>query len=200
MANAITLCRLLLLWWVICLAYQATPLWQLLNVPLLILVFASDGLDGYIARKRNETSLFGALFDVAADRIVELSLWVVLAHLALIPVWVPLLYLARGVLVDTIRASGAENRQVEPFALMQSRLGRWLVAGRAMRIFYAVLKAVAFCWWMLLLPLAELVPEIWAHWEWLLTGVGMSLVYLSVVICLARGVPVLVEFLARREA
>ena len=89
MANAITLCRLLLLWWVIFLAYQATPLWQLLNVPLLILVFASDGLDGYIARKRNETSLFGALFDVAADRIVELSLWVVLAHLALIPVWVP---------------------------------------------------------------------------------------------------------------
>ena len=69
-----------------------------------------------------------------------------------------------------------------------------------MRIFYAVLKAVAFCWWMLLLPLAELVPEIWAHWEWLLTGVGMSLVYLSVLICLARGIPVVAEFVAQREA
>lgn len=199
MANTITLCRLLLLWWVVFLAYRATPLWQLLNVPLLILVFASDGLDGYVARKRNETSLFGALFDIAADRIVELSLWVVLAQLALIPAWIPLLYIARGVLVDTIRASGAESRRVEPFALMQSALGQWLVAGRAMRIFYAVLKAVAFCWWMLLLPLPDLVPEIWARWEWLLTGIGMSLVYLSVVICLARGLPVLTEFLAQRE-
>ena len=52
---------------------------------------------------------------------------------------------------------------------------------------------------MLLLPLPELVPEIWARWEWLLTGIGMSLVYLSVVICLARGLPVVTEFLTQRE-
>ena len=200
MANAITLGRLLLLWLVILLAYRATPAWQLFNVPLLILVFASDGLDGYVARKRNETSLFGALFDIAADRIVELSLWVVLAQLALIPAWVPLLYLARGVLVDTIRASGAENQHTEPFALMRTAIGHWLVAGRLMRIFYAVLKAVAFCWWMLLLPLPALLPELWAQWEWLLTGFGMLLVYLSVALCLLRGLPVVAEFMAQREA
>ena len=88
MANAITLSRLLLLWLVVLLAVAAPPAWQLLNVPLLILVFVSDGLDGYVARALQQTSLFGALFDIAADRIVELSLWVLLAYLQLIPLWV----------------------------------------------------------------------------------------------------------------
>lgn len=198
MANAITLSRLLLLWLVVLLAVAAPPAWQLLNVPLLILVFISDGLDGYVARTFGETSLFGALFDIAADRIVELSLWVLLAYLQLIPLWVPLVYLTRGILVDAIRASAAEQRHAEPFALMRTRLGRWLVAGRFMRIFYAVLKAVAFCWWMLLLPLPELVPGLWAQWDGPLSAIGLALVYLSVILCLARGAPVVAEFLQHR--
>lgn len=199
MANAITLSRLLLLWLVVLLALSAPPAWQLLNVPLLILVFVSDGLDGYVARTFQQTSLFGALFDIAADRIVELSLWVLLAYLGLIPLWVPLVFLTRGVLVDAIRASAAERHRAEPFALPRTALGRWLVAGRFMRIFYAVLKAVAFCWWMLLLPLPELVPGLWAQWGDPLSAIGLALVYLSVILCLVRGAPVVAEFLQQHE-
>lgn len=198
-ANAITLSRLLLLWLVVSLAVAAPPVWQLLNVPLLILVFASDGLDGYVARTFRQTSLFGALFDIAADRIVELSLWMLLAYLELIPLWVPLVFLTRGILVDAIRASEVENRRVEPFALLRTAVGRWLVAGRFMRGFYATLKAVAFCWWLLLLPLPELVPALWADCGGPLSAIGRGLVYLSVLVCLARGLPVIAEFVQRRE-
>lgn len=199
MANLITLSRLILLWIVIMVAYMAPPIWQLANVLLLIVVFVTDGLDGYVARKRSETSLFGALFDIAADRIVELTLWIVLADLDMIPIWVPLVYITRGVMVDAIRASDAESTRSEPFAMMQSPLGRWLVAGRFMRAFYAVLKAVAFCWLLLIMPLPELLPGIWAEWGWLLSGAGLFMVYLSVLICLARGIPVMVEFLSRQH-
>lgn len=194
MANLITLSRLVLLLLVVVLAYQAPPAWQLLNVPLLILVFVTDGLDGYVARKRGETSLFGAMFDIAGDRIVELTMWIVLAHLGLVAIWVPLVFVIRGVIVDTIRAAQAKGSRQSPFAMIATPLGQWLVAGKFMRIFYAVIKAVVFCWLLLLYPLPALVPGLWADWGGLLTGIGTALVLVTVLTCIARGLPVIVEF------
>jgi CDP-diacylglycerol--glycerol-3-phosphate 3-phosphatidyltransferase len=194
MANLVTLSRLLLLLVVIGIAYQAPSWWQFLNVPLLIVVFVTDGLDGYIARRRGEESLFGAMFDIAGDRIVELTMWIVLADLDLVPVWVPLVFVIRGSMVDAIRASQTANRRQSPFAMMQSPLGQWLVAGKFMRIFYAVLKAHAFCWLLFIQPMPALLPDFWSQWGGLMAGIGAVLVYLSVAICLARGLPVIVEF------
>jgi CDP-diacylglycerol--glycerol-3-phosphate 3-phosphatidyltransferase len=196
MANLITLSRLLLLIAVVLIAYRQPPsLLHFLNVPLLILVFVTDGLDGYVARKRGEVTLFGAMFDIAGDRIVELTMWIVLADLNLVPIWVPLVFVIRGTIVDTIRAGQASARRESPFAMMETPIGKWLVAGKFMRIFYAVLKAHAFCWLLLIQPVPELFPQFWASWAWLLAGIGQILVYLSVAICLARGMPVIIEFI-----
>lgn len=194
MANLITLSRLLLLILVVWLAYQGPSPLQFLNVPLLMLVFVTDGLDGWVARRRGETSQFGAMFDIAGDRIVELTMWIVLADLDLIPIWVPLVFVVRGTIVDAIRASQTTGRQRSPFAMMETAVGRWLVAGRFMRIFYALLKGTAFCWLLLMYPLPSLAPEFWAQWGELLDDISWLLVYLSVAICLARGLPVIVEF------
>ena len=194
MANLITLSRLLLLIVVVVVAYQPPSYFQLLNVPLLILVFVTDGLDGYVARKRHETSQFGAMFDIAGDRIVELTMWIVLAHLALVPIWVPIVFVVRGTIVDAIRASQTTGRRASPFALMESQLGRWLVAGRFMRALYAVAKATAFCWLLLLQPLPVVAPALWADYGALGTAIGQWLVLFAVALCLVRGLPVIVEF------
>ena len=61
MANLVTLSRLLLLIVVVALSYVPPTPWQLASFFLIILIFVTDGLDGYIARRRHETSLFGAL-------------------------------------------------------------------------------------------------------------------------------------------
>lgn len=195
MANLITLSRLLLLMAVVVIAYLPPSPWQLANVLLLILVFVTDGLDGYVARRRNEATLFGALFDIAGDRIVELTMWIVLADLDLVPIWVPILFVVRGTIVDTIRASHSRREGDSPFAMMETPLGRWLVAGKFMRIFYAVLKATAFCWLLFLQPFGLVLPGIWAGWGHVMIGFGNALVYLSVFICLLRGLPVVAEFL-----
>lgn len=194
MANLLTLSRLLLLVVVVVIAYRPPGLLQLFNVPLLILVFVTDGLDGYVARKRNETSQFGAMFDIAGDRIVELTLWIVLANLALVPVWVPLVFVVRGTIVDAIRASQVKQRRESPFGSMTSPLGKWLVAGRFMRGLYAVVKATAFCWLLLLQPLPVLVPGLWAEFGAIGIVISQSLVLAAVLLCLARGLPVIVEF------
>lgn len=195
MANLVTLGRLLLLIVVVVLAYQPYSWWHVFNVALLILVFASDGIDGYVARKRNEASVFGAVFDIAGDRITEMVLWIVTAHLGLVPIWVPIVFVIRGSIVDAIRAAQVSTLHDAPFSMMQSPLGKWLVAGRFMRIFYASVKGTVFCWLLLIAPLAELTPAFWESWGWLLGLVATALVYLSVILCIVRGLPVIVEFI-----
>ncbi len=194
MANLITLLRLLLLFLLVAMAYQATPAWQLVDAPLLVLIIALDGLDGYVARKRSETSVFGSIFDIAIDRVVENVLWVVLAHLGLVPIWAAIVFITRSSIVDSIRYA-AISRGETAFGMMQSRWGRFLVAGRLMRGFYGTLKAVTFGWVLLIQPLPELRPELWAEWSSLLAAIAAVLVYASVAVCLLRGVPVVIEFL-----
>ena len=92
MANLITLSRFLLLFLLVALAYWAPPPMQLVNAPLLVLIIALDGLDGWVARRRGETSVFGSIFDIAVDRVVETVLWIVLGHLGLIPMWVSIVF------------------------------------------------------------------------------------------------------------
>ncbi len=199
MANLITLGRLLLLMVVVVVAYQPYSWWHIVNVALLILVFVSDGLDGYVARKRNEESVFGAMFDIASDRIVELTMWIVLVDLGIVPVWVPIVFIVRGTIVDTIRANQVTTAHETPFSMLETPLGKWLVAGKFMRAFYATLKAVTFCWLLLIQPLRVLLPALWSGWSWLLEGIGMALVYLSVLTCVIRGLPVILEFVYKEK-
>jgi CDP-diacylglycerol--glycerol-3-phosphate 3-phosphatidyltransferase len=166
----------------------------LVNFFLVIVIFVSDSLDGYVARKRNETTLFGALFDVAGDRITELTLWIVTADNDLVPIWVPLVFIIRGVIVDTIRSSNALTEGTAPFAGMRSPIGKWLVAGKFMRGFYAAVKGCAFAGLALIHPFAAVLPTLYGYIGWLTTGLAYMFVYLSVVLCIARGLPVIIEF------
>ncbi len=203
MANLITLSRLVLLLVVVIVAYRPPSVVQLWIWPLLTLVFVSDGLDGWVARRRGEESLFGALFDIAVDRIVELVLWIALADLDLVPIWIPVLFVVRGGLVDAIRASRVEASRRNPLTLLNSPAARWLVAGRFMRGFYGSVKAVAFISLFLIQPLPLGIAALSAAWAVLwapiqpwFDGLAMSLAYLSVALCLLRGLPVVLEFLA----
>lgn len=146
MANLITVGRLVLLFVVIAMIYFGDVTVITLSMPAIAAVIALDGLDGWVARKRKSTSQFGAIFDIAGDRVVENGLWVVFAHLHLIPVWVPLLVLTRGFIVDSIRSvSYAEG--MTAFGernMMRSAFTEWLTAGRFMRGLFGYAKALGF--------------------------------------------------------
>jgi len=195
MANLITLGRFLLFFLLVVAAYHAAPLWQLADAPLLLLIIALDGVDGYVARKRNETSVFGSIFDIAIDRVVENVLWVVLADLGMVPIWVAIVFITRSSIVDSIRYA-AISRGETAFGSIRTQLGRALVSSRFMRGLYGALKAATFGWLFLVQPLPALVPEVWqrqAHWVGVVTDL---LVYSSVLVCLLRALPVILEFLA----
>jgi len=199
MANLITVGRLLLLFIVIFFLYVAPISLAGVSMLSLIVVFAGDGIDGWVARRRGSTSQFGAVFDIAGDRVVEQVLWIVYAHLGVIPLWVPLLVVTRGTIVDALRslsyadgmtAFGSRN-------MMRSPLSRWLTAGRFMRGFYGVAKAIAFVF------LAGLVGYEADGSGWLgafydlavVRWLGWSFVWIAVALTVIRGLPVIIDAL-----
>lgn len=146
MANLITVGRLILLFVIILLIYYGNVTVITLSMPAIAGTIALDGLDGWVARKRKSTSQFGAIFDIAGDRVVENSLWVVFAHLQLIPVWVPLLVLTRGFIVDSVRSVGYREGKTAfgDNNMMRSEFTQWLTAGRFMRALFGYAKALGF--------------------------------------------------------
>jgi CDP-diacylglycerol--glycerol-3-phosphate 3-phosphatidyltransferase len=200
MANFITMSRFVLLLVLLSIVYSGNPTLQLINAPLMVFIIVTDALDGYVARKFGEESVFGATFDIAVDRIVENVMWVVLAHLGFVGVWVPLLFIIRGSLVDAVRSKGASSGTAA-FDMMQSPIGRFLVAGRFMRGFYAVVKATAFAWILLWQPVPALAPDFWETWAAPIQWTSFALVFTAAFLCVARGLPVIIEFLVqlRRE-
>ncbi|MEX2179285.1 MAG: CDP-alcohol phosphatidyltransferase family protein [Gemmatimonadaceae bacterium] len=159
MANALTVARVLLIFVVIAVwgggrDRVVEHAWlDLAMVPLLAWAIFMDALDGWVARRFNEESKAGALFDIAGDRIVELALWTFFAirrdpaGQALVPYWVPLVIITRTVLTDFIR-SVAFGEGKTPFGadgMQASAWARQLTASRWSRASYGILKAVCFC-------------------------------------------------------
>ncbi|MDQ3696093.1 MAG: CDP-alcohol phosphatidyltransferase family protein [Chloroflexota bacterium] len=199
MANIITVGRLVLLFVVVVMIYQRPVDLALLSMILLIVVFAGDGLDGWVARRRRSTSQFGAVFDIAGDRIVETVLWVVFANLNLVPVWAPLAVITRGGIVDALRSlSYSEGKTAfGEDSMMRSPVTRWLTSGRLMRGLYGYVKAAGF---VFLAGLAGYQQPGGAG-TWLAAVYGIDLirflgwlfVWLALALMLIRGLPVIID-------
>jgi len=167
-----------------------------LAILLTITAIALDGLDGYLARTRNMATPLGAQLDILGDRIVENLYFTYFAVATLIPLWVPVLFFVRGALTDFLRSLAAREGRTGfgKNSMLETWWGRSLVASRASRAAYAVLKCVCFCYLGLLLPIPQL-PHDWfssttVYW---LTAAGQTLVAATVAFCVLRAVPVLWE-------
>jgi len=133
------------------------------------------------------------VIDILTDRIVELTYWIAFAALHWIPAWIPIVVAVRGLLVDGARALAFERGLTAfgPTTMMRSKIGSFLVASRESRSAYGISKAAAFT--LMILAYAPVLPE--AARSVVLT-VALVCVYLAVLLCILRGIPVLLE--ARR--
>lgn len=194
MANLITLIRLVGVFVIGAIALYAPVHWQLLNAPLIIINILLDGLDGIIARVRHETSVFGAVFDIAADRVIESVLWMVLVELGMVSIWVAIVIITRGILIDNLRKPHTDRGKA-PFSIMKTAAGKFLVASRTMRFAIGFLKLITFSWLFFLIPASNLWPQMIMSHEVLLGFINNILIYTTMTVCLARGMPVIVEAL-----
>lgn len=76
---------------------------------IFILLAATDGLDGYLARSRGEVTNFGKFIDPLADKILVAAALLALIELGVLPSWVALVILTREFIVSGIRMVAASQ-------------------------------------------------------------------------------------------
>ena len=71
---------------------------------VMFVVFAlTDWLDGYLARKLNQTSSFGAFLDPVADKFLVCACVLILVHLQRTDVFVALIIIGREIAISALR-------------------------------------------------------------------------------------------------
>ena len=195
LANWITLSRFPLLLISVLILYFGSPTLRLAGVVLLFVGLMLDTVDGMVARRTGQTSLFGSVLDIAADRTYELVLWVCFADLRMIPVAIPLIIIARTTLTDAFRSIGV-GQGTAPFAQHRTALGRFLVGSTWMRTGYAVTKTITFCGLALAQAFSGLPPETQvARAVPSMMAVLQVTAWLAVAFCAFRGLPVIIRSL-----
>jgi CDP-diacylglycerol--glycerol-3-phosphate 3-phosphatidyltransferase len=124
-ANTITLCRLLLTFLVVTLFGRHRML-DIGLIAAIALIFVLDAVDGYVARKRNETSEIGEVVDTIADRIIENIFWIYWTATGAIPVWMPIAVMTRGFLTNGLQRFLGYPKSGWTRLLTRSRISRVL--------------------------------------------------------------------------
>lgn len=94
--NIISILRLLLV---------PATVWALLShnydwaFGLFLIAGVSDGVDGFIARRFNQMSELGAYLDPVADKLLLVSVFVVLGFLDQVPLWLVVVAVSRDALI-----------------------------------------------------------------------------------------------------
>ena len=76
---------------------------NLIATVMFVVFAATDWLDGYLARRLNQTSSFGAFLDPVADKFLVCASLLVLVHLQRADVFVALIIIGREIAISALR-------------------------------------------------------------------------------------------------
>src|SRR5436853_5584069 len=111
--------------WVLSSHFVSGPAGEKELVASLLFIAASitDGIDGYLARKRGQITTLGMLLDPLADKLLIAAAFVTLVQLnpSLVPAWVAIVVIGREFLVTGLRSIAAS----EGFTIEASELGKF---------------------------------------------------------------------------
>lgn len=108
-ANKLTLLRIILVpAFLVCLLVPF-PFHGLAALIIFALASITDTLDGHIARKYNMITDFGKFLDPLADKVLVLSALIAFVELDIFGAWIPIIILARELMVSGIRLVAVSN-------------------------------------------------------------------------------------------
>ena len=138
--NAISVLRIALI----------TPiLWLILNdgfglaVVLFCLAGFSDGVDGYLAKRFDWRTRIGALLDPIADKLLVAGMFVTLAYMQHIPVWLASVVILRDVVI--VAGATAYNFLVGPVQGEPTRISKLNTALELLFLLFVMSRA-GFGW------------------------------------------------------
>lgn len=157
--NTITIVRIffapVFVWMLLIAGPQSTSSLRWWAAALFIVGMATDGLDGYLARKYNVVSDLGKLLDPIADKVLTGAALVTLSILSELPWWVTLVILAREISITVYRfivlsdhvipaSWGGKVKTISQFvAISFALLPLQLLIGDAANVLNTVLMSIA---------------------------------------------------------
>jgi cardiolipin synthase (CMP-forming) len=120
--NLVTLSRIILIPLLIG-VYYAPDSWfadaskNFVATALFIFAGITDWLDGYLARRLNQMSAFGAFLDPVADKLIVVSALVVLLYLQRVDMLVALIIIGREIAISALREWMAKVGQAKSVAV-----------------------------------------------------------------------------------
>lgn len=141
--NLLTISRIVVIPVIFLSIYITTKSWAVFSAVLFIIASITDYFDGYLARSRNETSVFGRLLDPIADKLLVASALIVIlakpgmvdTRLTFIPV---IVILCREILVSGLREFLREFNVGMPV----TRLAKWKTGFQMTALSMMLLKGV----------------------------------------------------------
>jgi CDP-diacylglycerol--glycerol-3-phosphate 3-phosphatidyltransferase len=107
--NVLTLLRILAVPVIVVALLGETPNGDALAAGVFALAALTDGLDGYMARRRDDVTVFGKLMDPLADKLLIVAALVSLVSLDRLAGWVAMVIIARELAVTGLRAVAVEQ-------------------------------------------------------------------------------------------
>jgi CDP-diacylglycerol---glycerol-3-phosphate 3-phosphatidyltransferase len=104
---------------------------------IFILASITDGLDGYLARKRGQITTMGMLLDPLADKLMIAAAYITLVQLipSIVSVWAAIVIVGREFLISGLRAIAAS----EGFTIEASELGKLKMVVQIVSVVTAIL-------------------------------------------------------------
>jgi len=123
-ANLVTLGRILItpvFLWLLFTLYMPGDNFNWILLVAFILIAASDGVDGAIARKQNTVTKLGKILDPIADKILLGGSFIVLSVLGVMPWWATIAILVREVAMTIYRLVVVKNKVIPASASGKSK-------------------------------------------------------------------------------
>lgn len=185
--NYITMTRVLsipLFMWVLLSGHFSGPHGEKEIIASAIFICASitDGIDGYLARKRGQITTMGMLLDPLADKLLIAAAFVSLVQFnpGLVPPWIAIVIIGREFLVSGLRSIAAS----EGFTIEASDLGKFKMVVQIVSVVAVILAhrwlewpvyktfffpvhtiATVAIWFMVVLSLVSAVDYFAAFWS-----------------------------------
>lgn len=117
---------------------------ELVASAVFILASITDGLDGYLARRRGQVTTLGMLLDPLADKLMIAAAFITLVQIApeLVAAWMAVIIIGREFLVSGLRSIAAQ----EGFTIQASELGKFKMVVQIVAV-VAVILAHRWEYW-----------------------------------------------------
>lgn len=105
--NSLTLARLIIIPVFLLVASMNWYYADYVAAAIFIIAAITDGLDGYLARKKHQITVMGQFLDPVADKILVTAALIWLVEIGRIPGWIAIVIVSREIAVTGLRAIAA---------------------------------------------------------------------------------------------